>query len=133
MINLDTQVENISPIAKKIAPKLKKLGIHTAQDLLYYFPFRHEDWSKIKLIKDIQPNTNVTIKGQIELIQNKRSQWKKRLITEAIITDETDHIKAVWFHQPYLVKNLQPGDLVYLSGKVDQKEDRLQFVHPSFE
>ncbi len=133
MINLDTEVEAISPIAKKITPKLKKLGIHTAGDLLHYLPFRWEDWTKIKLIKDIEPNTNVTIKGQIELIQNKRSQWKKRLITEAIITDETDQIKAIWFHQPYLIQNLHPGDQLYLSGKVDQKEDGLQFVHPNFE
>ncbi|MFH1890235.1 MAG: ATP-dependent DNA helicase RecG [Candidatus Kuenenbacteria bacterium] len=133
MVNLNSGVENISPIAKKITLKLKKLGINTAEDLLYYFPFRWEDWTKIKLIKDILPNTSVTIKGQIELIQNKRSQWKKSLITEAIITDGTDRIKAIWFHQPYLIRNLHPGDHLYLSGKVDQKEDSLQFIHPSYE
>ncbi|PIU10919.1 DNA helicase RecG [Candidatus Kuenenbacteria bacterium CG08_land_8_20_14_0_20_37_23] len=133
MITLNTPIENISPIAEKIAAKLKKLGIKTAWDLLHYFPFRWEDWTKIKLIKDIEPSTSATIKGQIELIQNKRSKWKKKLVTEAIITDGTDQIKAVWFHQPYLIQNLHPGDRLYLSGKTSLKEDGLQFVHPNYE
>ena len=128
MIDLTTPISQITSIGKQLAPKLKKLGIITAGDLLQYWPFRWEDWSKIKLIKDIEPNTNVTIKGQIELIQNKRSKWQKKLITEAIVSDGQDQVKCVWFHQPYLVKNLQPGDHLYLSGKAEAKTDGLQFI-----
>jgi len=133
MITLNTPISQITPIGKTIAPKLKKLGVNTAQDLLFYFPFRWEDWSKIKSISALEPETNATIKGQIELIQNKRSKWKKRLITEAIIADKNDHIKAIWFHQPYLIQNIKPGDHIFLSGKVTLKPDGLQFVHPNYE
>jgi ATP-dependent DNA helicase RecG len=133
MLTLTSNIESINGVAKRISPKLKKLGAENVADLLEYYPFRWEDWSKVKQISEIEPNTTVTIKGQIELIANKRSQWKKRLITEAIISDETDQVKAVWFHQPYLVKNLRAGDHVYLSGKVDLREDGLQFVHPEYE
>lgn len=133
MLTLESKIEQINSVAKRIAPKMRKLGVETVEELLYYWPFRWEDWSQIKKIKDVEPNTTVTIKGQIELIQNKRSQWKKRLITEAIIADESDSIKAVWFHQPYLVKNLKPGDHVFLSGKAELREDGLQFVHPQYE
>ncbi len=133
MLTLNSKIENINGVAKRIAPKLKKLGINTVEELLTYWPFRWEDWSQIKKISHIEPNTTVTIKGQIELIQNKRSPWKKRLITEAIIADETDNIKAIWFHQPYLIKNLKVGDHLYLSGKVELKNDGLQFIHPQYE
>lgn len=133
MLSLKSPIEQINPIAKKIAPKLKKLGVETVEQLLTYWPFRWEDWSQVKKIAEVEPNTTATVQGQIELIQNKRSQWKKRLITEAIIADESGRIKAVWFHQPYLVRNLKPGDHLFLSGKVEMREDGLQFVHPQYE
>jgi ATP-dependent DNA helicase RecG len=133
MITLDSKIEIINGVAKRIAPKLKNLGVETAGQLLTYWPFRWEDWSQVKKIKDVEPNTTVTIKGQIELIQNKRSQWKKRLITEAIVSDESERIKAIWFHQPYLVKNLKQGDHLFLSGKVELGKEGLQLIHPQYE
>ena len=133
MVTLNSKIETINGVAKRIAPKLKKLGVETVEQLLTYWPFRWEDWSQVKKISQVEPNTTVTIKGVVELIQNKRSQWKKRLITEAIIADGTDQIKAIWFHQPYLVKNLRPGDHIFLSGKAELREDGLQFVHPEYE
>src|SRR3989338_4480106 len=133
MITLNSKIETINGIAKRIAPKMKKLGVETVEELLNYFPFRWEDWSQVKKISEIMPNTTATINGVVELIQNKRSPWKKSLITEAIIADGSDKIKAVWFPQPYLVKNLRPGDQLFLSGKVELREDGLQFVHPQYE
>ena len=133
MLTLNSKVEQINAVAKTIAPKLKKLGVETVEELLTYWPFRWEDWSQVKKINEIETGTTATIKGQIELIQNKRSQWKKQLITEAIITDGADQIKATWFHQPYLIKNLRVGDHLFLSGKVEMKTDGLQLVHPQYE
>jgi len=133
IVTLKHKIENITAVGKRIAPALKKLGIVTAEDLLNYWPFRYEDWSRVKNIAEVEAGTNATVKGQIELIQNKRSQWKKRLVTEAIISDETGSIKAIWFHQPYLVRNLHPGEHIFLSGKAEDKNGELQFVHPNYE
>ena len=133
MITLNSKIETINGVAKRIAPKMKKLGVETVEELLSFWPFRWEDWSQVKKISEVMPNTTATINGIVELIQNKRSPWKKSLITEAIIADGSDKIKAVWFHQPYLVKNLRPGDQLFLSGKVELREDGLQFVHPQYE
>jgi len=133
MITLNSKIETINGVAKRIAPKMKKLGVETVEELLSFWPFRWEDWSQVKKISEVMPNTTATINGIVELIQNKRSTWKKSLITEAIIADGSDKIKAVWFHQPYLVKNLRPGDQLFLSGKVELREDGLQFVHPQYE
>ncbi|HOZ36656.1 MAG TPA: ATP-dependent DNA helicase RecG [bacterium] len=133
IVSLEHKIENITAVGKRIAPALKKLGVLTAEDLLNYFPFRYEDWSRVKKIEELEGGTTATINGQIEIIQNKRSQWKKRLVTEAIVSDETESVKAVWFHQPYLTKNLRPGDHIFLSGKVEDKNGELQFVHPNYE
>ena len=133
MITLNSKIETINGVARRIAPKMKRMGVETVEELLSFWPFRWEDWSQVKKISEIMPSTTATINGIVELIQNKRSPWKKSLITEAIIADGSDKIKAVWFHQPYLVKNLRPGDQLFLSGKVELREDGLQFIHPQYE
>lgn len=132
-MTLETPIEQITSIGRKVAPSLKKLGLETARDLILYWPFRYEDWSQIKPIKDIQPGEAITAKGTLEMIQNKRSRWQKRMVTEGIISDETGSIRAVWFHQPYLVRNLKPGDTIFLSGQVETGPSGLQFVHPNYE
>ncbi len=130
---LDKKIEEIDKIGKKLAKYLKKLDISTVKDLLYYFPYRYEDWSKIKKISDIYISEPVTIKGKIEQLQNRRSYYRKKIITEAILSDETGKIKIIWFHQPYLTKVLKKGDTIYVSGTVEIGEGGWQLTHPVYE
>ena len=133
MITLDTPIPQLTPVGKTAARRLKKLGLETAQDLLFYYPFRYDDFSQITTIDKLQPDTVVTIKGKIEIIQNKRSLIKKKIITEALVADPTGSIKAIWFGQPFLTKAIKPGDEVYLSGKVDYDYYGIQLTSPSYE
>ncbi len=130
---LDKKIEEIDKIGKKLAKYLKKLDISTVKDLLYYFPYRYEDWSKIKKISDIAIGEPVTIKGKIEQLQNRRSYYRKKIITEAILSDNTGKIKIIWFHQPYLIKVLKKGDTIYVSGTVEIGEGGWQLTHPVYE
>ena len=132
-MTLDTPIEQITSIGRKVAPNLKKLGLVTAQDLIFYWPFRYEDWSKVKPIADIMPGEAITTRGTLEMIQNKRSRFAKRMVTEAIISDSSGSIRAVWFHQPYLVKNFKTGDELFLSGQVETGPAGVQFTHPNYE
>ncbi len=118
MLNLDTKIEDLYSVGKTIAARLKRLDLKTAKDLLFYFPFRYEDFREITRIKNLKVNANANIAGQIELIQNKKSPRKRMYITEALISDESGKIKVIWFNQPFIVKNLRIGDKVSLSGKV---------------
>jgi ATP-dependent DNA helicase RecG len=86
---------------------LANLGIFTVFDLLYYFPFRYDDFRRVVNISDLQPDELVTIKGKIELINN-RQGWRgrrRRILTEAIIVDTTGSLRVIWFNQPYLIRN----------------------------
>lgn len=133
MLTLQTPVGELSRVGKTTAKRLQKLGLQTAEDLLFYFPFRHEDWSNIVPIGKLTYNSVATCKGKIELIKNTRSYFKRKNITEAFISDSTGSIKAVWFNQPYLTKILKVGDGIFLSGKVDFDRFGLHFTSPSFE
>jgi len=133
MITLKTPVEQITSVGKTIASRLKYLGINTAEDLINYFPFRYDDFSNLKTISELKPGDIATVKGKIELLNNKRSPRKKMMITECFLTDSTGSIKAVWFRQPFITKTLKNGDEVYFSGKVNGDLLSLNFQSPSYE
>lgn len=132
-MTLDTPITNITNFGAKLAPKLKKLGLATARDLLFYFPYRWDDLSKVTPIKSLEAGFIQTVKGRIEFIENRRS-WKKRMIiTQAILDDGSGKISVIWFNQAFIGKNLTAGDEVYLSGKVEHSDSGLQFASPEYE
>jgi ATP-dependent DNA helicase RecG len=133
MLTLQTSVEQLLRIGKTTAKRLRKLGLETAKDLLFYFPFRHEDWSQVVPINKLTYGSVATCRGKIELIKNTRSFYRRKNITEALVSDDSGSIKVVWFSQPYLVKILKSGDEIFLSGKVDFDRFGLHLTSPSYE
>src|SRR3989339_1212736 len=133
MINLDSPIEILSKVGKTTAQRLQKLGLKTAKDLLFYFPFRHEDWSNVISVAKLSYGTVATCRARVELIKNTRSFFKRKNITEALVADNSGSIKVVWFNQPYLAKTLKIGDEIFLSGKVDLDRFGLHFTSPSYE
>src|SRR3989339_200000 len=133
MINLDSPIEILSKVGKTTAQRLQKLGLKTAKDLLFYFPFRHEDWSNVISVAKLSYGTVATCRARVELIKNTRSFFKRKNITEALVSDNSGSIKVVWFNQPYLAKTLKIGDEIFLSGKVDLDRFGLHLTSPSYE
>jgi ATP-dependent DNA helicase RecG len=132
-MNLLTPIEELLNIGPQYQKKLKKLGIKTIQDLIFHFPYRYEDFSNIIPVSEIKVGAINSIQGKILKIENKRT-WKKRMIlTEAIIQDKTEPIKAIWFNQPYLINTLKPGDFVSLAGKIISRQNKIYLSNPSYE
>jgi ATP-dependent DNA helicase RecG len=132
-MTLDTTVSELNRVGKIASKRLNHLGVQTVRDLLFYFPFRYEDFSKTLPIAQLKEGDQVTVQGKIELIANKRSHRKKVNITEAVVADESDQLRVVWFGQPFLTKTLKVGDTVYLSGKVTSDMFGPQMVSPTYE
>jgi len=133
MLTLNTPIEEVSNIGAKVANKFLKLGVENVQDLLFYFPFRYEDLSKIENIVNLVPGQQATVRAKIQIIKNRRSPVKKKMLTEALVEDGTASIKVIWFNQIYIAKNLKPGDEVYFAGKVEYEYKTLQFINPVYE
>ena len=65
----DTDVTYIKGVGPKIAYLLNKLKIYTANDLLYYFPRKHVDYSTRTRIKDLEVGMETTIFGTIKSVE----------------------------------------------------------------
>ncbi|MDD4477024.1 MAG: ATP-dependent DNA helicase RecG [Patescibacteria group bacterium] len=132
-MQLNTPISQLNRVGKATAKKMERLGIKTALDLLYFFPFRYEDFRRLVPISELKDGETITIRGRVELIANKRSFKKRKIITEALISDESGSVRVVWFNQPFLTKILKIGDVVFLSGKTQADMLGLQFVSPVYE
>lgn len=133
MITLKTPIEELPQIGPRYVLYLKKLGIKTAGDLLFHFPFRYDDFSDFKLISEVEVGQVVSIKGGILEIRNIRTKRRGMTLTEASIQDESGVISAVWFNQPFITNNLKAGMKLSLSGKVNFAKEGYQLSAPAYE
>jgi ATP-dependent DNA helicase RecG len=133
MLNLNSPITDLYRVGKATSTLLKKLGLNTVHDLLFYFPFRYEDFSQRLTIAELTEGLSANISGTIELIQNKKSPRRKMYLTEALISDETDSLKVIWFNQPFLTRTYKVGDRVSLSGRVSESYGSLAMISPVIE
>lgn len=120
-------------MAPKILPQLEKLGILTVQDLLYHFPFRYEDWSKITPIGEIDDDGEFCVRARVTKI-DARKVWKRNLmIIEAALEDDTGKCKATWFNQALIARVLAAGDEAVFCGKFAKKGRTLAVATPVYE
>ncbi|MDX9892794.1 MAG: ATP-dependent DNA helicase RecG [Patescibacteria group bacterium] len=130
---LTVSVSQVGRVGKTTATRLKKLGIETVRDLIFYYPSRWQDLSQISQIAKIQPGETITVRARINLINNRRSRLKKKILTEALVSDNSGSIRVIWFNQSFITKVLEPGTEVYLSGKADYDRYDLQLINPVYE
>lgn len=133
MITLTTKLEDLPRVQERYLKRLAKLNLFTVKDLLYHFPYRYEDYSKLYKINQLQPNEESTIIGTIVDIKTVRTRNKGIQLTEALVEDETDTIKIIWFNQPFIERSFPINTEVRISGKVQYKNNELSFATPEME
>ena len=126
-------IRQLNRVGEKTEKALQKLGINTVLDLLFYFPFRYENYEVCEKISDIKAGKLISVKGQIDLIRNRRSFRRRLIISEALIKDESASLEVIWFNQAFISKNLKAGDFVSLAGKVKEQNGRLIMLSPVYE
>lgn len=133
MFKLDISLSEVYGIGPKFLIRLEKLNIKTVGDLLWHFPFRYEDFSQIYKIAELKPGQQATVQGLITGISLRRTWQRRMFLVEALVSDETGSIQAVWFNQPYLKNVLREGQLANFSGKVVLSKKKLCLSNPIHE
>jgi ATP-dependent DNA helicase RecG len=120
-------------IGQKQAQLLEKIGITTVEDMIYYFPRRYDDYSELKLIKDLSYGEEVTIIAWVKSISTFTSRNKNRKIIQVLVSDKTGAIQLMWFNQDYHLRHLRKDMFLSISGKIEQYMGRLVMYHPDYE
>jgi len=118
---------------KAVGPRryelLKKLGIKTVADLLLHLPRTYEEVLNFIPIAEVKPGQLVTIRGHI-LDKNYKPKLFGKSRVWILLGDDSGEIGAVWFDQPYRLKQLSNLNEVVLSGKARMYEGSLQLIQP---
>ena len=131
-MNLSTSVEQIRGVGPKTAEQLRAAGLSSVAQLIMFLPRRHEDFTGVARIADLQPG-KVTIKARCEKISTRAVRRGLRLTT-AVLSDESGKLNAVWFNQPYRTQQLGgSNDEFYFSGEFEYNYGRYQLTNPSAE
>lgn len=131
---MSDRLSELKSFRKNFVDKLKKLNIETVRDLLWHFPFRYENFSGFSKIADLKIGEQATIRGVISAIKPYRTWKRKMFIVEALISDDTGSVKAVWFNQRFLLSVLKKGKIVNLAGKViEASKGGICLSHPVYE
>jgi ATP-dependent DNA helicase RecG len=130
---LSAPVTVLSGIGPRHAQTLSRLGLVSLGDMLYYFPRRYDDYTKLKQINRLKYGEDVTVIATIQSINHRDVRNKRMTLTEVFLSDGTGTLRANWFNQPWLAKRLRKNMQVVLSGKIDQYLGRLVMNNPEME
>lgn len=112
-------VTALKGVGKAASEQFQKLGIETIKDLIYTFPYRHEDF-RLKNLSETPHEERVTIEGRVEsepsvlFLGRNRSRLQIRLLAGNHL------VKAVFFNQHYLKDRLSIGMIITVTGKWDR-------------
>src|SRR3990167_11360663 len=132
-MDLSLPIEQLKSVGPRNLPRLKKLGIKTVKDLLWHFPVRYEDFSRVISISEIEPGQKVNNQGEVLKMSNRMIFPRRMSITNALVGDETGAVKVVWFNQPFIANSLREGTLVSLAGKANLDKHGLHLSSPTYE
>lgn len=116
---LGKSVTNITGIGTSKAESLSRLGIFSIKDLIYFFPRKHEDYSSIKQINQLEFGDTVSVLGNVKNIYTRNFKSGKQTITEVILEDGTGSIRLIFFNQPFLEKSIKVNKKIIAAGKIE--------------
>lgn len=108
----------------------RELGIHSLNDLLYYFPYKYIDRSKVFKVSELGGQLqHVQLVGKIRSFEEMGEGASRRLV--AHFTDGSAFVDLVWFRGIKFVKNkLQTGKQYVVFGKPSMFNGRVNIAHP---
>ena len=112
----NTDIKYLHGVGPKRAELLgKELGIFTFHDLLYYFPFRYVDRSKIHTVSEITGDMPyIQLRGRFINFTPQGEGARRRL--QALFTDGTGTVEVVWFSKP----STQGSSLLWMAQRTER-------------
>ncbi|HWO46913.1 MAG TPA: ATP-dependent DNA helicase RecG, partial [Solirubrobacterales bacterium] len=107
-------------VGPKTAEAAAEAGIRTVGDLLFHVPRRHRDLT-VRQIGDLRAGETATVLVEVQGSQPRPFRKGRLRMVSVKVGDETGHVRATWFNQPWVASKLVPGTELLLTGKYSGK------------
>ena len=131
---LATPLQFLKGVGPRRAADLERVGLLTVEDLLYRFPIRYEDRSRLQPIASLRPGQTASIVGRVSSCGLRSTRRPGFKIFEALVTDPSGSIRVTWLNQPFLRDVFSRGQQVVLFGLAEMRgPGGLQLTNPQYE
>jgi ATP-dependent DNA helicase RecG len=131
---LQMPLQYLKGVGPRKAADLKKASLHTVEDLLFRFPRRYEDRSRLQPIVSLRAGQTAAISGIVlhaGLTPTRRPGFR---LFSALVQDDSGQVQAVWPNQAFLKDVIRSRQRIVLFGKVEYWGSRgIQLTDPEFE
>ena len=125
-----TDITRLKGVGSRVAEKLTRLKIYCVEDVLFHFPYRYEDRTRIVPIGSLRVGDHAVVQGEIQLTEIK---FGKRRTLVSHISDGTGILLLRFFHFNAQQKdNLARGVMLRCYGEVRKGQKHLEMAHPEY-
>jgi ATP-dependent DNA helicase RecG len=118
---LEESVLALPGVGPALEKRLAKLGLRSVRDVLAHRPRRYEAPVPERRIADLFGDEEAAIAGTVRSVSVRRPR-RRLSIVQAVVADQSDQIRAIWFNQLWLADKLAPGTAVRLRGQLKRGE-----------
>jgi ATP-dependent DNA helicase RecG len=113
---LDASLQALEGVGPKLAEAAAEAGIETVGDVLSRFPHSHRDRT-IQPLAAIEEGATGTALVAVLGAQPRPFRRRGPTIVSVKVGDESGHVRATWFNQPWVAAKLIPGTPLLLTGR----------------
>ena len=128
-IELSTGVQFLKHVGPRRAPLLRRLGLATAGDVLFFFPRSYEQLGEQCRVDQLEEGADVSIVGTVSQIDTRRIGRRRQMLIVQV-DDGSGRLSCTWFNQPFMRARFEVGQRVMISGQVKQRDGTWEITHP---
>ena len=131
---LATPLQFLKGVGPRKAADFASAGLHSVEDLLYRFPRRYEDRSRLQSIASLREGQTVSISGDVITCGLRGTRRPGFRIFEALMRDASGTVRLAWFNSAFLKDQIRAGQRLVVYGTFERNQySGLQITNPQFE
>lgn len=132
-MNIDDNIKNLKSVGPKRLKLLNSIGIFSIKDLLYFYPRRYEDSSKILKLSEGIIGEKSTFRCRILSLLDNRNLRRGLSLTSFLIEDDSAEAKLIFFNNRFIKNTIDFGETYLIYGKYERFRGRIQLTSPEIE
>ncbi|HLU60955.1 MAG TPA: ATP-dependent DNA helicase RecG [Gammaproteobacteria bacterium] len=126
----DFPITGFTGVGPQLAARLEKLGLRTAQDILFHLPRHYEDRSRVVPMGSLVPGVSCSVEGEVELAE---VAFRGRRTLLVRVSDGSGSLTLRFFHfSKAQHEAFQRGTRIRAFGEARRGPQTLEMVHPEY-